>query len=69
MEAFRDAAMMMIELRGFNPQKAADPLKPSVVTGGRPGYSMLQLYHSMCLRLIFDYLEREAERESNIYFF
>ena len=52
-EAFRDAAMIFIELQCFRPKKetTAILLKPAVSSGGRPAYTLLQLYHSMCLKL------------------
>ena len=50
--AFRDAALIVIEIQSFRPQRQTQAvLKPSTRTGGRPCYNLLQLYHSMCLKL------------------
>lgn len=56
-EAFKAAALIIVNIKGYQPQRPnSDMLRPSVQTGGRPAYSLLQLYHAMSLHLASNYL-------------
>ena len=48
--AYRDAMAIILQLRHYTPQWA-ETLKPTSHTGGRPSYTLLQLYHCMKLTL------------------
>lgn len=52
-DAFKKAAMHVIELKGYRPKKTGvNALVPNRSTGGRPAYSLLQLYHTFSLKLV-----------------
>lgn len=51
-EAFKAAGLILIRLKGWKPEsRTVNALQPSQPTGGRPAYSLLQLYSSLSLTL------------------